>query len=270
VHGSGFLAAFAAGITIAALDVELCDCFVEYGAVTAEMFLLFTFVLLGGSLIWTGFTVISGPTLLFTAIAVLIRTPVYLLSLIGSGVHRRGRLLIAWYGPRGLSSLLLILLPVFAGMPGSDQLFAVCSLVVLVSVVVHGGSPMLLARLARRRALREGLVTSLPPGFTREELHSIAKSPAVAAPESEEVASAAKIDASDEIDVGSQTISIDELTRLWRANEPVVILDVRTERSIEDSDTQAKGAVRLSPEDLVHEARRLGLDPEAWLIAYCA
>ena len=60
VHGSGFLAAFAAGITIAALDVELCDCFVEYGAVTAEMLLLFTFVLLGTSLIWTGFTVISG------------------------------------------------------------------------------------------------------------------------------------------------------------------------------------------------------------------
>src|SRR6201991_552261 len=74
VHGSGFLAAFAAGMTIAALDVELCDCFVEYGAVTAEMLLLFTFVLLGGSLIWTGFTVISGPTLLFTAITLLIRT----------------------------------------------------------------------------------------------------------------------------------------------------------------------------------------------------
>src|ERR1044072_6207349 len=31
VHGSGFLAAFAAGLTIAALDVELCDCFIEYG-----------------------------------------------------------------------------------------------------------------------------------------------------------------------------------------------------------------------------------------------
>src|ERR1051325_3426226 len=43
VHGSGFLAAFAAGITIAALDVELCDCFIEYGGVTAEMLLLFTF-----------------------------------------------------------------------------------------------------------------------------------------------------------------------------------------------------------------------------------
>src|SRR5918993_5395402 len=137
VHGSGFLAAFAAGLTIAALDVELCDCFVEYGGVTAEMLLLFTFVLLGGSLIWSGFTVIDGATLVFTAIAVLIRTPVYLLSLLGSNVHPRGRLLIAWFGPRGLSSLLLILLPVFAGVPGSDQLFAICSLVVLVSVVVH-------------------------------------------------------------------------------------------------------------------------------------
>jgi hypothetical protein len=231
------------------------------------MFLLFTFVLLGGSLIWSGFTVISVPTLLFTAIAVLIRTPVYLLSLLGSNVHPRGRLLIAWFGPRGLSSLLLILLPVFAGVPGSDQLFAICSLVVLVSVVVHGGSPMLLARLARRRALREELVASVPPGFTSQELHSIGKSPAVFA----EVASSALPDAaSSETEVGSQTISIGELKRLWQTNDPVIILDARTERSLEDSDAQAKGAVRLAPDDVVHEARKLGLDPEAWLIAYCA
>ena len=54
VHGSGFLAAFAAGLTIAALDVELCDCFLEYGETTAEMALLFTFVLFGSSLIWSG------------------------------------------------------------------------------------------------------------------------------------------------------------------------------------------------------------------------
>ncbi|MGH9903708.1 MAG: cation:proton antiporter, partial [Pyrinomonadaceae bacterium] len=155
MHGSGFLAAFAAGMTIAALDVELCDCFVEYGGVTAEMLLLFTFVLLGSSLIWSGLTVISGATLLFTAFTVLIRTPVYLLSLLGSGVDMRGRLLIAWFGPRGLSSLLLVLLPVFAGLPGSEGLFSVCCLVVLVSVVLHGGSPMLLARAARRRELKQ-------------------------------------------------------------------------------------------------------------------
>ena len=65
VGGSGFLAAFAAGVVIARLDVELCDCFLDYGQATAEMFLLFTFVAFGAWLIWSGFTVADGRTLLF-------------------------------------------------------------------------------------------------------------------------------------------------------------------------------------------------------------
>ncbi len=69
LHGSGFLAAFAAGITIAALDVEMCDCFREYGETTAEMLLMFTFVLLGASLIWSGLESLSVPLVLFALIA---------------------------------------------------------------------------------------------------------------------------------------------------------------------------------------------------------
>jgi NhaP-type Na+/H+ or K+/H+ antiporter len=259
VHGSGFLAAFAAGMTIAALDVELCDCFIEYGGVTAEMLLLFTFVLLGSYVIWTGFTVINGATLLFTAIAVLIRTPVYLLSLIRSSVDMRGRLLIAWFGPRGLSSLLLVLLPVFAGLPGSEQLFAVCSLVVLVSVVLHGGAPMLLAQAARKRERREGA--------------------RIASSDVEGTDGAASFDATasrrlgsegDGSQDGSQRISLDELRRLWQAKEPVTILDVRTERSFEEDNLQARGAARMPPDHVAERARELGLNKEAWLVAYCA
>ncbi len=69
LHGSGFLAAFAAGITIAAIDVELCDCFREYGETTAEMLLMFTFVLLGASLIWLGLQNISLALVLFALVA---------------------------------------------------------------------------------------------------------------------------------------------------------------------------------------------------------
>jgi sodium/hydrogen antiporter len=299
VHGSGFLAAFAAGMTIAALDVELCDCFIEYGGVTAEMLLLFTFVLLGSYVIWTGFTVINGATLLFTAIAVLIRTPVYLLSLIRSTVDMRGRLLIAWFGPRGLSSLLLVLLPVFAGLPGGEQLFAICSLVVLVSVVLHGGAPMLLAQAARKRARREGAgiadgaVASAPahgPAAAQEDARidreapreeqliiPISRGDSTAPSEDEDTA--ASIDATaprrlgaegDGAQVGSQRISLDELRRLWQAKDPVTVLDVRTERSYEEDDLQAKGAVRMPPDHVAERARELGLKQEAWLVAYCA
>jgi NhaP-type Na+/H+ or K+/H+ antiporter len=274
VHGSGFLSAFAAGMTIAALDVELCDCFVEYGAVTAEMLLLFTFVLLGGSLIWSGLTVLNGPTLLFTLIAVLIRTPVYLLSLLGSEVNAHGRLLIAWFGPRGLSSLLLILLPILAGAPGSEQLFPITSLVVLVSIVLHGGSPMLLARMANRKASREEKSLSSP---------AVVSQPSVT-PDSHQVC---PVGAADDIDakvktvdvqrdgagqvseISAHSITLAELERLLKT-EPVTILDVRTERSLEDSDTQVKGSIRMPPDHVVERARELGLDKQRWLIAYCA
>src|SRR5262245_62230793 len=76
-HGCVFLAAFAAGLTIAALDVELCDCFLEYGQTTAEMALLFAFVLFGSSLIWSGFTVLNLPILLFSIGVVFTRPIVF-------------------------------------------------------------------------------------------------------------------------------------------------------------------------------------------------
>jgi NhaP-type Na+/H+ or K+/H+ antiporter len=288
VHGSGFLAAFAAGLTIAALDVELCDCFLEYGGVTAEMMLLFTFVLFGASLIWSGFTVITGASLLFAALIILIRPPVYLLSLYRSRVDTRGQLLIAWFGPRGLSSLLLILLPVFAGIPGTERMFAICCLVVLISVVLHGGSPMLLTHAARRRSQEEARATDIAHDFGAPANAQVTldKSGAdgsglvqiKAVPDREGsrssedfiVANRNSDGANQKDENSSERISIDEVLRLQRSGEPVVILDVRTERSLETSDSQVKGALRLPPDHVVPQAIELNLPKDAWLIAYCA
>ncbi len=267
VHGSGFLAAFAAGLTIASLDVELCDCFLEYGGVTAEMMLLFTFVLFGSSLIWSGFTIISGATLLFAAVVLLIRPPVYLLSLLGSGVDWRGRLLIAWFGPRGLSTLLLVLLPIFAGLPGSEQLFPICSLVVLLSIVIHGGSPILLARASQRRARSETEGANILRTVGTEE--TTGGEVAVSAePASCPINNPMAATTSHAPEVGSTSITIDELRRLQVSGGPLISLDVRTERSLDD--LQAKGAVRIPPDNAVRRMRELGLSKEAWLVAYCA
>ena len=288
VHGSGFLAAFAAGLTIAALDVELCDCFIEYGGVTAEMLLLFTFVLFGSSLIWSGFTVITGTTLLFAAFVILIRTPVYLASLVGSEVDMRGRLLIAWFGPRGLSSLLLILLPVFAGLPGSDYLFAICSLIVLLSVILHGGAPMLLARAARRRARDEEPDTVEDVARPLGPAPATPEEPVEVNPVNVQAACAHSSDDScllpdgatssapsvaigrDPFRHDSPSVSIGEVRQLQQSGEPLVVLDVRTERSRETSDLQAENAVRMPPDHVAERAAELNLPRQSWLIAYCA
>jgi NhaP-type Na+/H+ or K+/H+ antiporter len=149
VHGSGFLAAFGAGLTIALFDVELCDCFKEYGETTAELLLLLTFVLLGGSLIWSGLPLVTGSSLLFAVLVLLARPAIYLAAFAPSRVETRARRIVAWFGPRGLSSLLLALLPVFAGAKEGPEIFRLTCLVVLLSILVHGGT---LVWMGRRRA----------------------------------------------------------------------------------------------------------------------
>ncbi len=252
VHGSGFLAAFAAGLTIAALDVELCDCFLEYGQTTAEMALLFAFVLFGSSLIWSGFSVLSLPIIFFTIAVVLIRPIAFFASLAGTRLDYRSRLLIAWFGPRGLSSLLLILLPVFAGATGSQELFAICCLVVILSVAVHGGSLMFLKR--------ETLPVQVPAENAKRFAGDFVRNP-----------QASSISLGSESREGSTArISVSELRQLQQSGSPILILDVRSDRNFESSDLQAQGALRVSPDQAVQRLMELQVPRRTWLIAFCA
>ena len=245
VGGSGFLAAFAAGFMVAAQDVELCDCFLEYGEATAEMLLLLTFVALGTSVIWSGLTVIDGRVLLFAAIALTARTAVLLPMLRGRGVglSARERRLIALFGPRGLSTLLFVLLPVFAGVSGAEYLFQVACLVVLLSVVIHGGGIALFLGLNSARPARHAGPAALPV-----------------------VPPAAPNDAPELED----RIGVDEVRALIARGEQPVIVDSRADRSYRASDRQAAGAVRVSPDDPVHDATALRLSQRATLVVYCA
>ena len=248
VGGSGFLAAFAAGLVIASLDIELCDCFFDYGEASAEMFLLLTFVAFGASLIWIGLSVIDVRTLLFAGVALVMRTAVLLPGLKGAGISDASRRLIAWFGPRGLSTLLLVLLAVFAGVPGAERLFATACLVVLLSVVLHGGGIALLLRH------RSKLAPAAEPAKGRGPLPAL-DSHAVPPPtESETV---------------PERLTIDELRELWARHAPVTIVDVRTDRTYRDG-LRARGAVRLPPEDAVRSARALGLAQHSTLAIYCA
>jgi NhaP-type Na+/H+ or K+/H+ antiporter len=223
VGGSGFLAAFAAGLTIAAFDVELCDCFREYGETTAELALLLTFVLLGSSLIWTGVASATPATFAFAVVVLLGRPAVYLAALAGTRIDRRDRMLIAWFGPRGLSSLLLVLLAVFLGIPGSDELFRIACLVVLLSVVCHGGALVWMGR-------------GQPSAAASQEDRS--------------------------------RIGIEELLAL-RTTEAPLIADVRSRAAWDESDVQAAGALRVSPEQPAADPRIRALPYDAWIVLYC-
>lgn len=237
VGGSGFLAAFAAGLAIASLDVELCDCFLEYGEATAEMLLLLTFVAFGTSLIWTGFGVADLRTLAFAIVALVARTVVLYPVLGWAEVRGRDRTLIAWFGPRGLSSLLLVLLPVFAKVPGSDRWFMVTALVVVLSLVVHGGIIGWYVRVGQRH---------------RSRLPQAGVTAGVAAEAAQEV------------------MTIADAQRMQAAGESLIFVDARAERNLRDEDRMIPGSVRVDPEDPVRSASEQMLTKHATLVVYCA
>jgi len=256
VGGSGFLAAFAAGVLISSQDVELCDCFLEYGEATSEMLLLLTFVALGTSLIWTGLIVVDFPTIVLVIIALTVRTIVLYPVLTHGDVTGRDRRLIALFGPRGLSSLLLTLLAVFAGVPGSERLFSVACLVVLSSVVLHGVG---IAVYLRRNAAAEPALAPAPVPVAGPVAPVAPRAPLPvmqeAAPKAEPV---------------SDKITIDEVRALQAAGEEVIILDARADRNRRNSETQAAGSIRVHPHEPVQDARALRLSQRATLVVYCA
>ncbi len=73
--GDGFLAAFFAGLAVALFDVTLCDCFMAYGEVTAEMAMLLAFILFGAVLGPLFGTISFGIALVFAIIAIFIVRP---------------------------------------------------------------------------------------------------------------------------------------------------------------------------------------------------
>jgi len=71
-----------------------------------------------------------GPALILAALVIfLIRPPVLVLS--RAKVSWEARAFVAWFGPRGLNSLLLALPVVQRGIPGSELLLETIGVVVL-------------------------------------------------------------------------------------------------------------------------------------------
>ncbi len=158
VGGSGFLAVFTAGVIIVKTDYDLCDCFLDYGEVTAEMAMLLACILFGALLSTMLGMVPLVPALLFAFVVLAIARPVAIsLVLRKIGVSKRARLFIGWFGPRGLSSLLFALLVVNQGVPNAEWLLAVTGIVVTASVVVHGVTATPLAAAYGKAMERETL-----------------------------------------------------------------------------------------------------------------
>lgn len=143
--GNGFVAAFAAGITFgAALDEDVVD-LDEAGQLPelgGELLALVVWFLFGATLVPVAFGHLD---LRMFGYAILSLTVVRMvpvgIAMARSGLDRPSVLFLGWFGPRGLASVVFVLLAVeeLGGEPeGGERAVAAVSLTVLLSVLLHG------------------------------------------------------------------------------------------------------------------------------------
>lgn len=245
IQGDGFLAAFFAGLAITLFNVSLCDCFLEYGEVTAEMMMLLAFVLFGVVLSTLLGTIPLWPALALAAIALLLIRPFGLaLVLLRANMSNFARFFLGWFGPRGLNSLLLALLAVQGHVPGAEGLLAVTGVVVIVSVLAHGISATPLAAWYGRRVaqatstLAEERVSDFPDLFDAER-------EATAAPRITPQALAAQL----------------------AGPNPPLIIDVRARAAHAAAAGQIPGSIRVLPDQIDNWAATQG--PTRPVVTYC-
>jgi sodium/hydrogen antiporter len=241
VGGSGFLAVFFAGAVIVKTDFDLCDCFLEYGEITAEMAMLLAFVLFGALLSSLTGTIPLVPTLLFALVVLFVARPLAIgLVLRRAVVSKRARSFIGWFGPRGLASLLFGLLVVLQGVPGAESLLAITGVVVITSVFLHGISATPLIAAYGRAMARETL------------------------PEERETTATGLFDGDPE---SVPRITPEELAAALAGTDPPIVLDVRTRSSLGRGDAGIPGSVQLTPGEVSDWAEQ---QPHGRpIVAYC-
>jgi NhaP-type Na+/H+ or K+/H+ antiporter len=150
--GNGLIAAFVAGIALAVSRHEIPEAFSEFNESVSVIFQIAVFVIFGALVVTTGWEGSATRLVLFVAFALLVARPAaVLLSFAGVREPRANKLFIAWFGPKGVASMLFALLVLNSSAPDRTLVFDVASFVILASIFAHGLTDTVGARWIERR-----------------------------------------------------------------------------------------------------------------------
>jgi sodium/hydrogen antiporter len=156
--GNGFIAAFVCGIAMAATEREVPQGFVEFAENASAILQVLTFFVFGALIVATGFDHSIPPLVVFVVFALLVARPLAVqLSFVRTGIPRPEKAFMAWFGPKGVASMLFALFVLKSRVGEGELIFDIAAIVILVSIVAHGLTDTVGARwMARRVGLDRG------------------------------------------------------------------------------------------------------------------
>jgi len=148
-----FLAAFAAGVTVATVNPAVKEAFHSLGELITELLKLGSILVfgalvssevLGAHIGWKGW--------LFALMIIFAARPVaILISLVGSRLGAREWAVAAWFGPKGFASLIYALIVFQAGSPNAGRIFELSALAIGLSILLHSSTDVLAVRWLKRQ-----------------------------------------------------------------------------------------------------------------------
>jgi NhaP-type Na+/H+ or K+/H+ antiporter len=161
MHGNGFMAAFFSGLALGTRTHVVRERIQEFAEAEGQQLALFIFLILGLILVPATINYWDIRAWIYAVLSLtVIRMIPVALSLIGSKLDWASVNFIGWFGPRGIASILYLLIVVGRiGKSGYEYMLSVIVLTVLLSVFLHGISAVPLAHIYGRYASKKDLLT---------------------------------------------------------------------------------------------------------------
>ena len=150
--GNGLIAAFVCGIAMAATERGVPEGFSEFAENASAILQVLTFFVFGALIVATCFHHTVPPLVVFVFFALLLARPAaVLLAFLRTGIPRAEKLFMAWFGPKGVASMLFALFVLKSGVDDKALIFDVAAIAIICSIVAHGLTDTVGAKWVARR-----------------------------------------------------------------------------------------------------------------------
>ena len=147
LQGSGFLAAYAAGLTLGTVRLDERPALLAFHEGLASVAEIGLFLALGLLAFPSQLGGVAAKGILLALVIALVARPIAVLAAtVHSGLGRNERVVLSWAGLRGAIPVVLATFAVIANVPRSLLFFNVVFFAVLVSTLLQGSTVELLAR----------------------------------------------------------------------------------------------------------------------------
>jgi NhaP-type Na+/H+ or K+/H+ antiporter len=149
-HANPYLAAFAAGSTLATMDRVTSHHFGPFGDLISEITKFAALLVFGALITMDRVSQLNWQGWLLAAMAVLVVRPVALnISLLRTELPARERLAAAWFGPKGFASVVYGLLVLHSGVADNQRMFDLVTVTIALSIALHSSTDVPIAKKLR-------------------------------------------------------------------------------------------------------------------------